>query len=840
MAKIIHASQMLETPQVNILNDNVIDSVNYSYNATTTPYKETGEFSFTGYIKVGEPNIYNDNVKEVVREVAYNPDIYDIETSSIKTTIIMPNTKLETTQYNYYTTFKYKLNIAGKLIKPETLSASNARLSYLKYFDHDGISQEREDVDFSTPYSAYANLTIVSYTKDEIICEIKVLTYTTADVYDNSQISSFYRLARYCDTFTFDFVAETISTETIQIDNNSKVTLESNELITQDTKIAGIQISEYISNNIKNYYENGKATISMQVIDDGTEYDVGDIIQPMKSETQEFYHTITDINKITNNDTEIILENLVFFDNQFYGFGSTGMFTDSKFGSKDGLNYSLIISDLDINASSKVLDGNLVTMHDYGQYFTITDINYQQKLLCNVNTTGLGSYIDILYYDNYYYIMFAYGLAYININDIGGYATISKTNFDIPVTSCGISGQHIFATVEGNHAMFYWWIGDKKFDTVSPSIPNNEKLISCVQSDSVAFFVSDSNRIIKGPSGTNTSVWKEVFNLGNKYLHFLTYNPYIKKLFMMLNDGLYISSDYGNTWTHEEDLLAYNVSTFTSFPDGLAIESYEMPSSIGGKSTYNSNIIKYYEKVIGSYFKDIESPLILNQDGTPKTFEITSSELVFDGRSYYNIDAVEFIDKQDIICQIVFNEDKVVATHLTITDTNGKTYNSGEFIAKDTVVTIAVDNLGSFTLNWIKVNEEYISNGSQYTVSSNVHITYQYSGTFNFERFVYVIGSTGTEIYEYNPKADQLTDTLVVTLVHYDEEAGTESEERVFAVDATTLTTEFVDFITNTSLSGYVTGRINNSTLQINRNDSISLDNDKYFRLDYVLSTRTI
>lgn len=652
MAKIIHASQMLETPQINILNDNVIDSVNYSYNnitfntasdysfirRTIAPY--TSNEKFTIY----EDNSINTNFSGTMQSANYTT-FYRMKDSIKQWFIIIPFTASIPSELKSID--KIPLNVGVVFVKTMNDSSYNSYYELVindEYIGSDYSGDKcyliPDNIEVST-ISDYVSTTNTNYTS-----YIKINTFT------NQEMSGYYVkfLIGYGST-AYDDTLSSLSAnlelqmrnvfklnETTQINNNSQVSLESNELITQDTKVDGIQISEYIANDIKSHYENGKATISMQVIDDGTEYDVNDIIQPMKTRLE----TVTETFEPRVVDSEIVDEEYnytlalfkagrKFFIISTISDGGSVTRVLKVFSSSDGRNWKEINTNLlsligSIDTSSwRVWNANnkvfIQCRSQYSTYLVCTEDGNSYKLVHTSYSSSDGDFEGVVYYKGYYYIKMSSGRLYRFLLSVS-ISTELITTFDFSYGTITVFKDKLYVIGQQDYTrtIIVSSTDGQTFDNQILEI--NGQFMSNAQSDNYLILCSQNSTggILITSDGENweqnTTLWGSI----------ISYNQVIDAFIISVSGRTAISYDNGSNW---ETMLSRG-GNFLEYINNL----YICMQKINNPFTF-----VFYNQAE----KDVEYPLLTNSDGTAKTFEITSSELVFDGSAYYNIDAVEKI-----------------------------------------------------------------------------------------------------------------------------------------------------------------------------------------------------
>lgn len=309
--KRIPTSEILETPDVNILNDNVLDKVDYRYNQTEFEYQSVfngniylykfpepytgGSKNTTYYFQDVPTSAYQLNVSYYKRNTEYNSQ----NINKIKQSI--PNYGFLIYYYDFVS-FQYTDNSVGK--EEYKIDWDTVQSGFRTGFDNGDylivqypVTDTTESYNIVYSYQEVLDLWFNLDSNNNIIsskynsgapsiCVIKNGSIYTIYMLFLSSITNTANTEMYrVDTqFNFSILRNKIKTSSIEIDNNSSFSLQSNELITQNTLYNGIkQISEYISEDIKLNYENGKATIKLTCVYNGeNEYSVGDIVIPMK------------------------------------------------------------------------------------------------------------------------------------------------------------------------------------------------------------------------------------------------------------------------------------------------------------------------------------------------------------------------------------------------------------------------------------------------------------------------------------------------------------------------------------------------------------------------------
>lgn len=309
--KQIPVSEILETPDVNILNDNVLDKVDYRYNQTKFEYQSVfngniylykfpepytgGSKNTTYYFQDVPTSAYQLNVSYYKRNTEDNSK----NINKIKQSI--PNYGSLIYYYDFVS-FQYTDNSVGK--EEYKIDWDTVQSGFRTGFDngdylivqypvtdtterYNVVNSYQEVLDLWFNLDSNNNIISSKYNSGSpSICVIKNGSIYTIYMLFLSSITNTANTEMYrVDTqFNFSILRNKIKTSTIEVDNNSSFALQSNELITQNTLYKGTnQISEYISEDIKANYKNGKATMKLNCVYNGeNEYHVGDIVVPMK------------------------------------------------------------------------------------------------------------------------------------------------------------------------------------------------------------------------------------------------------------------------------------------------------------------------------------------------------------------------------------------------------------------------------------------------------------------------------------------------------------------------------------------------------------------------------
>lgn len=282
--KVIPASEILQTPNVNILNDNVIKDVNYSYNKTAKQKQVVGTIKIINSIKQTDSN-NNVSYINVFSNDNYNKYIYNV---TDETTTESPN------EIYYRKKFNIDFDLSNYHLLSNVINFQNPNANYVtkvQFVDKESgtpvgnTTYIETQIEFDNLYANIyftAEVQYIDVNKVTILGNLLVESQikTPSDKLDVLQTA-------FPMDFSVDVVADILTTENVSVDNNSQVDLQANELIQDGTKIDNTQISQYIANNIKQYYKNGKATIGLVCNYKGdNEYKVGDLVIPMKSNTE--------------------------------------------------------------------------------------------------------------------------------------------------------------------------------------------------------------------------------------------------------------------------------------------------------------------------------------------------------------------------------------------------------------------------------------------------------------------------------------------------------------------------------------------------------------------------
>lgn len=636
MTKIIHPYQLLEAPQVNILNNNIVEDVNYSYENSRFEKKSKFDFRLYDFNIVDFRYVGRFISISGTADAEYNPIIYDIR---------------ENAWLNGWT-FKFDIDTSGFVYNDDlsTINMLNPTYSASTTYDLPGLVQDFKCV--STNNNGVITLTCEDVTARAYSEDTNVLaTFTLQKINENKLtvavdiFTAFKYDNRTFSAMTFDcsFQFEELVHSSVQVDTNSNLSIQSNELMQQDTKVNDTtQISEYIADNIKTHYADGKATISMQVVDDGTqEYDVHDIVLPI-IQTKfgiDTFGTVVNISDWT-------IDNYDEYTVTYSG--------SSKFITKIGNQFVWCCN------------------CTYSSLFTTTSVLYSTNLQ---NWTVAVSGID-----NHQMVPSAYaenGVMFFNaaINSGTDYLYYSK----------GLSGLDDLKKINFQTSIYvseivyndgYYYIIGYDYSSSLPSIlyaVKDEDLTGDVDADilytsrlhqlyDLTFFNGDCymcgrNRtydkgiIVKtvdGSFGIVQEIWfEEVSALWS-----------INSNSNSVVCGDYYSTD-GRNWqqkTSGSDLVNKEIDAYISIPNTTRIRystapqedwvDVELGSAISSTSYNNilfsdSGVITFDSTISVVSFYGNEHPLLTNADGTPKEFEITSSELVYDGLTYYNLEAVE-------------------------------------------------------------------------------------------------------------------------------------------------------------------------------------------------------
>ena len=300
--KVIPASEILQTPDVNILNDNVIKDVNYNYNKSTLEYKSLFNTTIKGmnapetqltFEFMGEPVVGYDGTSSKYSDAsADNTNVTYLAGMRIhEGGLFIQRKVVYAGDFNLpdgYDINGFKCDIeATELIYQFTHTEGDK--SYPIMGTNDYVSQNKaikEITDTEEIYSQELTSGFFLINAYMIKNDNKISFYVTYPIYSYPDTET-TRMDAAITKSTFNFKSLCIANENVSVDNNSQVDLQANELIQDGTKINNAQISQYIANNIKQYYKNGKATIGLVCNYKGdNEYKVGDLVIPMKSNTE--------------------------------------------------------------------------------------------------------------------------------------------------------------------------------------------------------------------------------------------------------------------------------------------------------------------------------------------------------------------------------------------------------------------------------------------------------------------------------------------------------------------------------------------------------------------------
>lgn len=285
--KTIYPREIYGTPQVNILNDNVLESVDYSYNKTTMPYQTIGTIEFTGHISNTDNNNNIVSVTNVSENKTINPEIYDV--SIVRRPVTLPQVQEEVVFKQDFDISQYFCIVS----ESDPLTVGNPKMDFFIEFDpeHSGFSNTTEQADFSIALNSLYYYSNIVYKDTKKLTLENHLLFLSSDPYRPPDYSGAIKWKYLLSEFSVDIKARCISTEQISVDTNSPLTLESNELIQDGTHFVTPEQKrlwkDIVPQEIVKQYKNGKATMSLQAIYDGTnEYAVGDLVIPMKSDTE--------------------------------------------------------------------------------------------------------------------------------------------------------------------------------------------------------------------------------------------------------------------------------------------------------------------------------------------------------------------------------------------------------------------------------------------------------------------------------------------------------------------------------------------------------------------------
>lgn len=281
-AKKIYPKEMFGTPEVNILNDNVLSSVDYNYNVVDSQYREVATFSFSDLVEDYEDaKSYSNANNEVLydgRKANYDLKIDRLYADKIVKTITKDAGSTQSGQIwasplfyilkmEYYVDrpldfnkFRVSYSIEDKVAKARNpISDNSQNVLTLRSQSSDSVisdsaiqyfSSENEVISYYDNYVLEAPLfgmpPCIIATDNKVVLYFALHYYslnnyftTTYDSYSYIVKSVNIRLANKC-----------LEVSPISVDTNSQLVLQGNELIQEGTHFPSIPaVVDYVPHN---------------------------------------------------------------------------------------------------------------------------------------------------------------------------------------------------------------------------------------------------------------------------------------------------------------------------------------------------------------------------------------------------------------------------------------------------------------------------------------------------------------------------------------------------------------------------------------------------------------
>ena len=380
---VVNPSDMSGQPDFNILNDNVVKTVNYGIQLINFSNKDVETINVTytssdgssGYINTinysnGSTIIY---FADYVHASATNLFYYVISKSVVDIGDIAENVDINTITATISDDWGYVSEGAPKGY-PESVeiteyfdSTKTDEDALLVWGEYDSLGNYQikdqyvypTPSDISKPYS----LAIVQRLNDNQFV-FYILSFVMA--VNNAGSSTIY----YSPSLhNYDIQLKTILTQekTVVDNDNPDFNLEENELTTDRTKYGSTQISKYISDNIKDMYANGKQTVTLTTYyceykdtdgnivyngKDGKMIKVGDTIRPMIRKDDQ----LIPLSKYQNYNTPrdyLVVSSDVSYNGKIK---NTITCVENVLESKDGQSLAIF---------SKIIDGSIVKITNW-------------------------------------------------------------------------------------------------------------------------------------------------------------------------------------------------------------------------------------------------------------------------------------------------------------------------------------------------------------------------------------------------------------------------------------------------------------------------------------------